>query len=135
VRQPGGTQFLLGPLVFLTEPEGAGAGVDEAGVGDQFDVCCDGGGDRVPHLRVAPPELGARYEQQRGRAGEGGHQGLGPVVVGLADLYTPLGQIGGLGDVADCRDDAATGTDATTAWPPTPSIPTASSTKPASGTS
>ncbi|WP_435858604.1 hypothetical protein [Streptomyces milbemycinicus] len=33
----------------------------------------------------------------------------GPVVVGLADLDAPLGQVGGLGGVADGRHDAAHG--------------------------
>ena len=48
------------------------------------------------HVGMALPVHARGDEQQLVGAGEGGHQGLGAVVVGLADLHAPVSQVGGL---------------------------------------
>jgi hypothetical protein len=94
-REPGGADQGLGLLVLLAQAQGAGVAVDEPRVGDQAHLGLGRGFDRALHLGVALP-VPARGDEQPVDAGEGGHQGLGAVVVGVADLHAPLSQVGGL---------------------------------------
>ena len=107
--KPGGADACLGLLVLVSQSQGAGVGVDEAGVGDQAHAGFGCGLDRPLHLGVPLPEAGRGDEQDLVGAGERGYAGFGPVVVRLAHLYATLGEVGGFLRAARGSNDVGGG--------------------------